>query len=90
MPRPGPDVIAPDPARGIVALIDRFLAGDTSLASANALEVAIDEAFPQDEVAQDLVVALALYRPGQGTQTLGEYDVAGPLQRFRDRLRARD
>jgi hypothetical protein len=46
-------------------LIERFRSGeDTSIDAANAIEVALDDAFPSDEQVQDVVRGLASYRPG--------------------------
>ena len=51
---------------GIISKIDRFLSGaDTSIASANEIEVALD-AFPDDDYLQQTVEMLAMYRPGGG------------------------
>ena len=48
-------------------MLEAFIADrDRSLALAGTLEVALDRAFPQDERFEDLVLALASYRPGGG------------------------
>ena len=45
----------------------QFLSGeDTSLATANSLEALLDAAYPEDEIVQNAVGDLALYRPGGG------------------------
>lgn len=47
--------------------LKQFVEGmDRSLEFAGRLEVAIDEAFPDDDDLEDLVLALASYRPGGG------------------------
>ena len=48
-------------------LLELFSAGeDQSLEVAGRIEVGLDEAFPEDPWFQDLVHALAFYRPGGG------------------------
>ncbi|MEH2536754.1 hypothetical protein V1278_002931 [Bradyrhizobium sp. AZCC 1577] len=51
----------------IISLIDRFVSGaDTSIASANEIEAALDDAFPDDDYLQQTVEILAMYRPEGG------------------------
>jgi hypothetical protein len=46
-------------------MLERFASGaDRSMNLAGRLEVALDEAFPEDETVQELVLALASYGPG--------------------------
>lgn len=55
------------------SLIEGFIAGrDTTLAAANRIEVLLDQAFPDDDFIQEIVVALACYRPGGDDYTLDE------------------
>lgn len=51
----------------VCTLLKQFVEGtDRSLEFAGRLEVAIDEAFPDDDDLKDLVLALACYQPGGG------------------------
>lgn len=51
----------------IKEMLEKFVSGrDRSMALARRLEVALDRAFPEDERFEDLVLALASYRPGGG------------------------
>ncbi|WP_334364022.1 hypothetical protein [Bradyrhizobium sp. AZCC 1578] len=51
----------------IISLIDRFVSGaDTSIASANEIEAALDDAFPDDDYLQQTVEILTMYRPEGG------------------------
>jgi hypothetical protein len=51
-------------------LIQRFVCGtDCSIGAANKIEVALDDAFPDDDYVQQTVDMLAMYRP-QGGQFL--------------------
>lgn len=48
-------------------LIQHFVSGaETSLEAANAIEVALDDAFPEDDHVQQTVEMLAMYRPEGG------------------------
>ena len=68
-------------------LIERFCSGaDISVKAANAIEVAIDEAFPDDEQAQDVVLCLASYRPGGGELLYDELVVGRQLALLLPRL----
>ena len=58
------------------AAAQRVLAGDESVASANALERVVLDDYPDDERLEDLHEALALYSPGQGSP----YVSAGSLR----------
>ena len=70
--------------------LDRFVTGeDTSLAAANRLEVLLDETYPDDEVVQDRVVDLALYRPGGGEYLIDTVEMRKRLARLRDYLAAK-
>jgi len=71
----------------LLVLIEKFTSGeDTSIASANAIEVAIDDAFPDDEVIQDTVLMLASYRPGGGAYLYAQQAVKHQLEKVRKRL----
>jgi hypothetical protein len=69
----------------IVALIDTFVSGDDrSLAQAQAIEVALDDAHPGDEsVVGDAVIALAQYAPGGGEFLYDETHIVGVLSRLK-------
>lgn len=72
---------------GIVELIDKFISKeDTSTNLANEIEVAIDEAFPDDDYMQDVVVMLASYRPGGGDYLYDEYEIIDKLKKLKYRL----
>ena len=71
----------------LASLLDSFVDGtDTSLLAANRLEVVLAEAFPDDDVVQDRVGDLALYRPGGGEFLLDEVAMRSRLGRLRDYL----
>lgn len=71
----------------LAALFGKFISGeDVSIASANAIEVALDEAFPNDELMQDTVLMLASYRPGGGDYLYGEEVVRHQLEKSLKRL----
>ncbi|AXE64429.1 hypothetical protein BBF93_09465 [Hyphomonas sp. CACIAM 19H1] len=64
----------------IRALIETFTSGaDTSITNANALEVALDLAYPENEYVQETVVMLAMYRPGGGEFLFDEEAICGRL-----------
>ncbi|WP_141395836.1 hypothetical protein [Sphingomonas spermidinifaciens] len=45
-------------------LIERFVSGaETSIEAANAIEFALDDAFPEDDYVQQTVEMLAMYSP---------------------------
>ena len=51
----------------IEQLIERFVSGmDTSIETANDIEVALDDGFPDDDYVQQTVEMLAMYRHGGG------------------------
>ncbi|WP_143271679.1 hypothetical protein [Bradyrhizobium mercantei] len=51
----------------IERLVQRFVTGaDTSIGTANEIEVALDDRFPDDDYVQETVEMLAMYRPGGG------------------------
>jgi hypothetical protein len=77
----------PDPHVHIAELLRRFTSGqDRSMKLAGQLEVAIDEAFPEDEEWQDLMVALAMYRPEGGPNLFNEEQMAIKCKRGLERL----
>ncbi len=57
-----------------------------SIANANALEVAIDDAFPDEVCMQDVVLMLASYRPGGGPWLYHEEAVIDALLELKQRL----
>ncbi|WP_139225821.1 hypothetical protein [Paracidovorax konjaci] len=70
----------------IESLAKKFISGeDVSLKCANALEVAIDDAFPDDEEMQAVVLMLASYRPGGGDYLYNERDVRKILMKVINR-----
>ena len=76
-----------DPYAHIVELLRRFTSGqDRSLKLAGRLEVAIDEAFPEDEEWQDLMVDLAMYRPEGGPYLFNEEQMLAKCKRGLERL----
>jgi hypothetical protein len=71
----------------IVSLIDRFVSGtDASIAIANEIEVALDDAFPDDDFLQETVEILALYRPAGGEYLFDANAVATRLGETRSYL----
>jgi len=71
----------------LATLVAKFIDGeDVSIARANAIEVALDEAFPDDEPIQDTVLMLASYRPGGGDYLYGEQEVRDQLVKVLKRL----
>ena len=53
---------------------------DRSIAAAGRLEVALDASFPENEAMQDVVLALASYRPGGGDFLYDENAIAKMCQ----------
>ncbi len=71
----------------LVLLIKKFTTGaDISIASANAIEVAIDDAFPNDERMQDVMLMLASYTPGGGAYLYAELEIKDQLEKILKRL----
>jgi hypothetical protein len=55
------------PLQRLERLLESFVAGeDRSVRFANGIEGLLLEAFPDDDALEDLLVALASYRPGGG------------------------
>jgi hypothetical protein len=51
----------------LLRLIERFVSDrDTSIETANQIEVALDDEFPDDDYLQQTVEMLAMYRPEGG------------------------
>jgi hypothetical protein len=72
----------------LIALIKKFTSGeDTSISSANAIEVKLDDAFPADEEIQDIVLMLASYRPGGGKYLYAEEEIKIQLEKVLQKLR---
>jgi len=64
----------------IEQLIERFVSGmDTSIGTANDIEAALDDGFPDDDYVQQTVEMLAMYRP-EGGEFL--FDTAAIKQRL--------
>ncbi len=57
-----------------------------TLDSAQRLEVALDDAYPDDPLVQELVEVLALYRPGGGELLFDEQQIDPHLERLRAHL----
>ena len=71
----------------LISLVMQFTDGvDLSVSSANAIEVAIDDAFPEDEEMQDVVLMLASYRPGGGDFLYDAGEVRMKLLKVIERL----
>ncbi len=63
-------------AETLRGLLEQFCSGhDNSIKAANAIEVALDDAFPNDGQVQDVVLALASYRPGGGEFLYDEQEI---------------
>jgi hypothetical protein len=63
-------------------MIDRFVLGlDQSTNFAKDLEQILGDAYPDEEVVQDLVDALAQYSPGGGDHLYNENDIVKLCQR---------
>lgn len=68
-------------------LLNRFCSGpDVSIKSANAIEAALDDAFPKDDEVQDVVLALASYRPSGGEFLYDEAQIKKRLVSILQRL----
>lgn len=73
--------------RVLIARIQAFVDGeDISLAAANDIEVALDDAYPDDERIQDVVLMLASYRPGGGDCLHAEPEMRAVLAKLLSRL----
>jgi hypothetical protein len=72
----------------LVERIERFVDGtDTSLASAQLIEVGLDDAFPDNARIGDTVLMLASYRPGGGESLHAEPEMRAELAKVLERLR---
>ena len=72
----------------ILDLLDKFVRGDDrSLSLAGEIEVALDRAFPEDEAIQDVVLALASYRPGGGAFLYDEAAMIPKCKWVREEIR---
>ena len=68
--------------------IQRFIDGaDVSLESVGLIEVALDDAFPNNDWIADKVLMLASYRPGGGHLLYDEEQVRSELVKVLPRLR---
>lgn len=73
-----------DEIQRIVSLVDKFASGErSSLADAQEIEVALDDAFPEDDEIQDFVTDFASYRPGGGEFLYGHEAMANKCQELR-------
>ena len=76
-----------DNRESLVKLIERFTRGeDVSIAAVNAIEVAVEEMFPNDDEMQDVVVQLASYRPGGGEYLYNEAEIEPALAKILKKL----
>ena len=72
----------------LVDRIQRFIDGvDTSIASAQLIEVGLDDAFPDNERIGEAVLMLASYRPGGGEMLYAEPEMRAELGKVLARLR---
>ena len=81
-----------EPARArrlaLVARIERFIDGtNVSVESAQAIEMGLDDAFPDNDWISERVLMLASYRPGGGDQLYDEAHVRAELVKVLQRLR---
>ena len=68
-------------SKQITEQIKCFIQGtDCSIANAQAIEVALDDLFPEDQLIQDTVLILASYRAGGGDYLYNEEQVKRQLQ----------
>ena len=62
--------------------INHFIQGkDCSITNAQAIEVALDDLFPEDQLIQDTVLMLASYRAGAGDYLYDEEQVKRQLEK---------
>ncbi len=62
--------------KSLCSLVEGFIAGpDRSLSAAGRIEVALDEAFPDDDDVQEFVTCFASYRPGGGDYLYDESQI---------------
>ena len=81
-----------EPARArrveLVGRIERFIDGtDVSVEAAHAIEVGLDDAFPDNDWISERVLMLASYRPGGGDLLHDEAHVRAELVKVLERLR---
>ncbi|MBW8760169.1 MAG: hypothetical protein JF586_21465 [Burkholderiales bacterium] len=81
-----------EPARtrrvALVGRIERFVDGtDVSVEAAHAIEVGLDDAFPDDDWMSERVLMLASYRPGGGESLYDETQMRAELAKVLERLR---
>ncbi len=74
---------SPGPGQAeLLAQMRRFVEGaDCSMENANALEVALDDGYPEDPVIQEFVTMLACYRPGGGAYLYDQKELAREMKR---------
>lgn len=77
-----------DDVTALLALIDRFAAGDTSRATADEIEGIVLECFPEEPWFDDVSLALAQYVPGGGDHYYDAVAVARELDVASAALRA--
>jgi hypothetical protein len=72
----------------IIPLIEKFISGhDRSVDHAAQIEVALDEAFPENAEVQNLVIALASYRPEGGPMLYNQLEMVSILSRELPQIR---
>ena len=81
-----------EPARArrveLVTRIERFVDGtDISVEAAQAIEVGLDDAFPDNDWISERVLMLASYRPGGGDSLYDEEQMRAELVKVLERLR---
>ena len=60
----------------LMTYIDNFISGaDTTLETANKIEIMLEDAFPDDDFIEEVVIALACYRPAGPPDTLDEQSI---------------
>jgi hypothetical protein len=77
-----------DDVAALLALIDRFSAGDTSRATADEIEGLVLECFPDEPWFDEVSLALAQYVPGGGDHFYDEVAVVRELEAASTALRA--
>lgn len=73
--------------KSIDAMLEEFIAADRpSILLANEIEVALDDAYPDNDYVQGLVTMLAMYRPEGGEYLYNAETVRAKLMRAKDYL----
>lgn len=67
----------------LASMMAQFISGlDRSSKLVGRIEVCVDDAFPDEEEWQELVLALASYQPGGGEYLVAEDQVVSLFRRF--------